>query len=208
MRIITGKAKGRKIISPDGYDVTRPTLDRVKQSIFNIIQNDLTRDSIVLDLMIHDIDIVLNLIGSPVKAIQAVGSKVHTDLADFASKKTYLCDRNDITFSYLKQNIRNLGLSDCAFAIKGEFDVNLRRFKGKEKFNLMFIDPPYNSDYVSRSINLIDELNLLDKYGLIVVKISSSESKFIESKNINLVDYRKYGNTTVCFYRYKENYNE
>ena len=72
----------------------------------------------------------------------------------------------------------------------------------------MFIDPPYNSDYVSRSINLIDELNLLDKYGLIVVKISSSESKFIESKNINLVDYRKYGNTTVCFYRYKENYNE
>ncbi len=189
MRIITGKAKGRKIISPDGYDVTRPTLDRVKQSIFNIIQNDLTRDSIVLDLF-------------------AGTGSLGLESASRGAKKIYLCDRNDITFSYLKQNIRNLGLSDCAFAIKGEFDVNLRRFKGKEKFNLMFIDPPYNSDYVSRSINLIDELNLLDKYGLIVVKISSSESKFIESKNINLVDYRKYGNTTVCFYRYKENYNE
>ena len=91
MRIITGKAKGRKIISPDGYDVTRPTLDRVKQSIFNIIQNDLTRDSIVLDLF-------------------AGTGSLGLESASRGAKKTYLCDRNDITFSYLKQNIRNLGL--------------------------------------------------------------------------------------------------
>ncbi|BAK81076.1 16S rRNA (guanine(966)-N(2))-methyltransferase RsmD [Candidatus Arthromitus sp. SFB-rat-Yit] len=189
MRIITGKAKGKKLISPDGYDVTRPTLDRVKQSIFNIIQNELNRDSIVLDLF-------------------AGTGSLGLESASRGAKKIYLCDKNDVTFSYLEQNIKNTGLSDCAFAIKGEFDVNLRSFKGKEKFDLIFIDPPYNSDYVNRSINLVDDLNILNKNGLIIVKISSSESKFIESKNINLVDYRKYGNTTVCFYRYKESYNE
>lgn len=189
MRIITGKAKGRKIISPDGYEVTRPTLDRVKQSIFNIIQNDLGYDSVVLDLFA----------GTGSLGLEAVSR---------GAKRTYLCDRNDVTFSYLERNIKDLGFSNEAFAIKGEFDANLRRFKGKEKFDLIFVDPPYNTDYVCRSINLIDELDLLNKSGLIVTKIATSESKFIESKSINLVDYRKYGNTTVCFYRYKEIYNE
>lgn len=189
MRIITGRARGKKLISPDGYEVTRPTLDRVKQSIFNIIQNHITRESIVLDLFA----------GTGSLGLEAVSR---------GAKRTYLCDRNDVTFSYLEQNIKNLGFSNDAFAIKGEFDANLRRFKDKEKFDLIFVDPPYNTDYICRSINLIDELGLLKRGGLIVTKIATSESKFIESKNINLTDYRKYGNTTVCFYKYKETYNE
>lgn len=189
MRIITGKAKGKKLISPDGYDVTRPTLDRVKQSIFNILQNNLNSDTVVLDLF-------------------AGTGSLGLEACSRGAKITYLCDRNDVIFSYLKKNIENLGFENSAFAIKGEFDVNLKRFKGKEKFDLIFVDPPYNTDYVEKSINLIDELEILDKNGIIVTKISTSERKFIESKNINLVDYRKYGNTTVCFYRYKENLNE
>ena len=131
MRIITGKAKGRKIISPDGYDVTRPTLDRVKQSIFNIIQNDLTRDSIVLDLMIHDIDIVLNLIGSPVKAIQAVGSKVHTDLADFAS----------VNIAFENDAVANLYVS--------------RMSQIKERFMTVYEDNAlYKLDFTTQDINI------------------------------------------------------
>lgn len=186
MRIITGRAKGKKLISPDGYDVTRPTLDRVKQSIFNILQNNLNNDAVVLDLF-------------------AGTGSLGLEACSRGAKITYLCDRNDIVFSYLKKNIENLCFEKSAFAIKGEFDVNLKRFKGKEKFDLIFLDPPYNTNYVEKSINLIDELGILDKNGIIVTKISTSESKFIESKNINLFDYRKYGNTTVCFYRYKEN---
>lgn len=186
MRIITGKAKGKKLISPDGYDVTRPTLDRVKQSIFNIIQNKLNKNSVVLDLF------------------SGTGS-LGLEASSRGASRTYLCDRNDTTFSYLKKNIENLGFKNNSIAIKGEFDENLRRFKNKEVFDIIFVDPPYNTDYVDRSINLIDELNLLKEDGIIVTKISTSEEKFAESKNIELFDYRKYGNTTVCFYRYKEN---
>lgn len=189
MRIITGRAKGKKLIPPDGYDITRPTLDRVKQSIFNIIQNYITRESVVLDLFA----------GTGSLGLEAVSR---------GAKRTYLCDKNGTIFSYLEQNIKNLGFTNEAFAIKGEFDYNLRRFKGRERFNIIFVDPPYNTDYICRSINLIDELKLLKLDGLIVTKISTTESKFIESKNINLTDYRKYGNTTVCFYKYKETYNE
>lgn len=185
MRIITGKAKGKKLISPDGYDVTRPTLDRVKQSIFNILQSFLTKEMIVLDLF-------------------AGTGSLGLEACSRGAKITYLCDRNDTTFSYLQKNIKNLGFENEAFALKGEFDVNLKRFEGKQKFDLIFVDPPYNSDYVEKSINIIDELKLLNEKGIIVTKISTSERKFIESKNINLFDYRKYGNTTVCFYKYKE----
>lgn len=185
MRIITGKAKGKKLISPDGYDITRPTLDRVKQSIFNILQNFLTNDIIVLDLF-------------------AGTGSLGLEACSRGAKITYLCDKNDKTFSYLEKNIKNLGFGDNAFALKGEFDVNIKRFEGKQKFDLIFVDPPYHSDYVEKSIDLIDELGILNKNGIIVTKISTSETKFIESENINLFDYRKYGNTTVCFYRYKE----
>ena len=189
MRIITGKAKGRKLISPDGSDVTRPTLDRIKQSIFNIIQNHLDYDSKVLDLF-------------------AGTGSLGLEACSRGAKITYLCDRNYTIFSYLKKNIENLGFRDNAFAIKGEFDQNLRRFHRKDKFDLIFVDPPYNTDYVEKSITLIDELEILKSNGIIVTKISSSENKFIESQNIVLYDYRKYGNTIVCFYRYKESFNE
>lgn len=185
MRIITGKAKGRKLISPDGFDVTRPTLDRVKQSIFNILQNFINNESVVLDLF-------------------AGTGSLGLEACSRGAKITYLCDRNDQTFSYLQKNIKNLDFENDAFAIKGEFDENLKRFKGRQIFDLIFIDPPYNSDYVEKSINLIDELSLLNKNGIIVTKIATPEKKFIESKNINLYDFRKYGYTTVCFYKYKE----
>ena len=152
MRIITGKAKGKKLISPDGYDVTRPTLDRVKQSIFNILQNNLNNDTVVLDLF-------------------AGTGSLGLEACSRGAKIIYLCDRNDVIFSYLKKNIENLGFENSAFAIKGEFDANLGRFKGKQKFDLIFVDPPYNTDYVEKSINLIDELEILDKNGIIVTKI-------------------------------------
>ena len=189
MRIITGKRKGKKLISPDGYDVTRPTLDRVKQSIFNIIQGYINNETVVLDLF-------------------AGTGSLGLEACSRGAKVTYLCDRNDVTVSYLIKNIKNLCFEDIAFAIKGEFNTNLKRFRNEMKFDLIFVDPPYNTDYVERSINLIDEYNLLKPNGIIVSKIATNETKFIESKNINLTDYRKYGNTTVCFYKYKENFNE
>ncbi|ELP60690.1 hypothetical protein F502_04357 [Clostridium pasteurianum DSM 525 = ATCC 6013] len=71
-------------------------------------------------------------------------------------------------------------------------------------FNLIFIDPPYMKNMIPKAVEIIDDKNLLHRDGVIATKIDSSEEIYSGNGNINLVDFRKYGNTTVCFYRYKE----
>ncbi len=187
MRIITGTAKGRKLISPNGYDVTRPTLSRVKHSIFNIIQNKLNGDSIVLDLF------------------SGTGS-LGLEACSRGAKLTYLCDKDSDTFTYLRKNIENLGFKEISIAIKGDFYENIKRLSEREKFDIIFVDPPYGMGYISKSINAIDQFDILKEDGIIVTKILTSEEKFVESERISLFDHRKYGKTTVCFYEYKENH--
>jgi len=43
------------------------------------------KDSVVMDLMIHDLDIVLNLVDSPPRRLAAMGSSVHSAVIDIAN---------------------------------------------------------------------------------------------------------------------------
>ena len=81
----------------------------------------------------------------------------------------------------------------------------LKRFIDNNKvFNLIFIDPPYLKDMIPKAIDMITEGNLLDPNGLIVTKIDSTEDIYKGNHKIELINERIYGNTTVCFYKYKE----
>ncbi|MDU5120075.1 MAG: RsmD family RNA methyltransferase, partial [Clostridium botulinum] len=71
-------------------------------------------------------------------------------------------------------------------------------------FDLIFIDPPYAKEMIPPAMENIDKKELLDKDGLIVTKIDSSEEIYEGTERIKLFDHRKYGNTTVCFYKFKE----
>lgn len=184
MRIISGLAKGRKILSPEGMG-TRPTLDRIKESIFNIIQHRV-QDSRVIDVF-------------------AGTGSLGLEAASRGAKECYLIDKGQSTFGFLKKNIENLNFTSICKCFNMDSYAALREFGDKGLvFDLIFIDPPYLKDMIPPAVDIISSKGILDKNGLIVTKIDSSEKMYEGNDDIVLIDNRKYGNTTVCFYRYRE----
>ena len=184
MRIISGSARGRKILSPEGME-TRPTLDRIKEAIFNIIQNRLE--------------------GAKVVDVFAGTGSLGLEAASRGAEKCYLIDKGEVTYKLLEQNIENLKFQDICTSFNMDSYEALKSFANKkEKFDLIFIDPPYLKNMIPGAVEEIFKGDLLQKDGLIVSKIDTSEDIYRGNEEILLVDSRKYGNTTICFYRYKE----
>lgn len=183
MRIIAGLARGRRILSPIGMD-TRPTLDRIKESIFNIIQNKV-RNSITLDMF------------------SGTGS-LGLEAASRGAKHCYLIDKGKETYSFLKENIEKLGFNNICESYNMDSYDSITMFSKKGiVFDIIFIDPPYLKDMIPPAIEMIDDTNILSRDGIIISKIDSSENLYNGNNNIVLYDFRKYGNTTVCLYKYK-----
>ncbi len=184
MRIIAGSAKGKKLLSPIGMG-TRPTLDRIKEAIFNIIQNR-TRGAVVVDMF------------------SGTGS-LGLEAASRGASKCYLIDMGDTTFEMLQKNVENLKFNDKCECLKGDTYKYMQQFADEKIiFDLIFIDPPYAKDMIPPAIEIIGKNRILSKDGLIVCKIDSSEEIYEGNSIIYLCDLRKYGNTTVLFYKYKE----
>lgn len=184
MRIIGGLAKGRNLLSPVGMG-TRPTLDRIKESIFNIIQN-YTYGAVVVDVFS----------GTGSLGLEAVSR---------GAKECHLIDKGDETFALLKKNVETLKFQDKCQCYNIDSYKALELFAQKKMvFDIIFIDPPYLREMIPPAIHLITKGNLLAPKGIIASKIDSSEEIFQGNEEIVLTDYRKYGNTTVCFYKHKE----
>ena len=184
MRIISGKARGRKLIPPATME-TRPTLDRVKESMFSIIQGYIL-DSEVLDVF-------------------AGTGSLGLEAASRGAKEVYLIDKSNTTFPLLKENIENLKFQDFCIPLNlDSYDaLNMLAKKGK-KFDIIFIDPPYCKEMIPKAMEIIKENNMLKENGIIVTKIDSIEEIYEGYKDIKLYKSKKYGNTTVCIYNYEE----
>ena len=173
MKIISGKYKGRNL---DGHnlDGTRPTMERVKESLFAIIQNHLD-NAIVLDLFS----------GSGNLGIEAL-----SEGASYA----YLVDFNKKAAITIKNNLNSIGIKD-AEVINLDYKKALNYLKDK-KMDLIFLDPPYKTDYIEQSIKLIDEYNMLNEDGLIICE-NDSLDKIVYPENYEVVKDRKYGDKWV-----------
>ena len=172
MKIISGIYKGRVL---EGFNIngTRPTMDRVKESLFAMIQDNID-NSIVLDLFS----------GSGNLAIEALSN---------GAKEAYLVDNNNIAIKTINNNINKLNI-DNAKVLKGDFKNILKNIN--TKFDLIFLDPPYNTNYVEESIKLIEEYNLLNNNGLIICE-SSSLDKIAYSNKFKVYKEKKYGDKYV-----------
>lgn len=182
MRIIAGKARGRKLIPPATME-TRPTLDRVKEAMFSMILGYIP-NAVAIDVF-------------------AGTGSLGLEAASRGAKEVYLIDKSPVTFPLLKENVENLKFSEFCFPLNMDSYEALRSLAKKGKiFDLIFIDPPYCKEMIPEAMKIIKENNLLNEDGLIVTKIDSIEEIYEGYENIALTKSRKYGNTTVCFYKY------
>ena len=183
MRVISGTARGKKLMSLEGLE-TRPTLDRVKEALFNIIQFDI-RETNILDLFS----------GSGALAIEALSR---------GANKATLCDFSRNAIKIINKNLEDTKLKEKSEVLNKDYLEALKTLKNrKEKFNIIFLDPPYKTDYIYKSIENILEYNLLAEEGIIVAE-TDDENKIEELKNIEgieIYDARKYGIVHIIFIR-------
>ena len=181
MRIIAGKARGHKLISPATME-TRPTLDRVKEAMFSSIQ-----------LYIPEAYVVDVFAGTGSLGLEA---------ASRGAKEVYLFDKSDTTFPLLKENVKNLKFEDFCFPMNIDAYVGLKNLAAKGKqFDIIFIDPPYCREMIPEAMKIVYEDGLLAEDGIIVTKIDSIEEIYEGYEDIKLTKSKKYGNTTVCYYK-------
>ena len=175
MKIISGIYKGRNLL---GYDIdgTRPTMDRVKESLFAMIQNYID-DSIVLDLFS----------GSGNLGIESLSN---------GSKYAYLVDYNKKVINVINNNISNIGI-DNVEVINKDYIAALNYFNDNNiKFDIIFLDPPYKTNYIEKSIELINKYGLLNDEGIIVCE-SESIDKIVYNDSYKVLKNKKYGDKYV-----------
>ncbi len=175
MKIISGKYKGRIL---EGFDLkgTRPTMDRVKESLFAMIQEYIP-NSTVLDLFS----------GSGNLGIEAL-----SEGADYA----YLVDSNFKAVNVIKKNIKKIGIEQVEVWNKDYKKALEDLKKENKKMDIIFLDPPYKTDYIEESIKKIEQDNLLELDGIIVCE-SDDLNKIIYSKKFISVKEKKYGDKYI-----------
>ena len=184
MRIISGKARGTKLYTLEGTN-TRPTLDRVKESVFNIIQSDIN-EAIVLDLF---------------SGSGAIG----LEMLSRGAKRAVLCDKSKEAFEIIKKNIEKTHMKENAEIYNLDFDACIEKVKN-QKFDIIYLDPPYETTYISKSLEKIIRYNMIEQDGTIIIETDDEQRILDEIKNIEIeiVDKRKYGRATIIFLKEKE----
>ena len=179
MRIISGKARGTKLFTLEGLDI-RPTLDRVKESLFNII-SDKIYDSYVLDLF---------------SGSGAIG----LEFASRGAKKVILCDASKNAIEIIKKNIKKTHLENAVELYNLDFKKMIKTIENN-KFDIIYLDPPYKTDYIMESISLVKNNQILSEDGIIIAETDEPEKikKQLEEINVEIIDQRKYGRANLFF---------
>ncbi len=173
MRVISGKYKGKKL---EGFNIvgTRPTMDRVKESMFALIQNEI-KDAICLDLFA----------GSGSLGIEALSN---------GAKKCYFVDNNQIAINTIIKNTKDMTNKEI---LKKDCFVALDEFKNKNTFDIVFLDPPYHDDFINKILIKLKENKLLNTNGIIVCELEDDNIK----TDFKLVKEKKYGYKKVKIFK-------
>lgn len=178
MRVITGKARGIVLKTPEGM-ATRPTADRVKEALFSIIQFDVPTSS-VLDLFG----------GTGQLGIEALsrGAKC----AVFVDERADAC-------RLIQENLKRTKLEQYAKVIRSDYMAYLKTCK--DKFNIILLDPPYAEVFLENSLKMITEIDILQSGGIIVTERPYGKELPWEFPGFSRSRDYKYGNTVITIYR-------
>ncbi len=178
MRVITGKARGVQLKTPDGMQ-TRPTADRVKEALFSIINFDLPGAK------------VLDLFGGT--------GQLGIEALSRGAESAVFVDAREDACKLIRENLRRTKLEGQAKVVRSDYLEYLRR--GKERFDIIILDPPYAEVFLENALKCITEIDILQTGGIIVTErplgkeLPCSFDGFTRSK-----DY-KYGQILLTLYR-------
>ena len=178
MRVVSGLAKGTQLKTPDGLD-TRPTTDRIKEAMFSIIQFDLPGAKI------------LDLFGG-------TGQLGIEALSRGASSAVFI-DASPVACKLIRENLKRTKLERNATVLQNDYEKFLKTTA--EKFDIILLDPPYAEKFLENALNLITEIDILQRNGIIVTERSIDKvfpyqfDGYLRSR-----DY-KYGSTILTVFR-------
>jgi 16S rRNA (guanine(966)-N(2))-methyltransferase RsmD len=180
MRVIAGKAKGRRLASVPG-EGTRPITDRTKESLFNILAGEV-EDARVLDLFA----------GTGSVGIEALSR---------GAREVWFVEREWKALQVIRANLQTTGFTGQARAIRQDVFKFIRRAAGRERFDIIYVAPPQYMGLWAKALQELDELDLLESGGVVIAQIHPKEYAELALKTLHLEDQRRYGSTILCFYR-------
>ena len=188
MRIITGTAKGKKLVSLEG-DATRPTSERIKEAVFSSIQFDVEGRG-VLDLFA----------GSGQMGLEA--------LSRGAEKATFI-DLSREAMDIVKQNARTTGFFDVSHFLVSDWRNYIRKASGREQFDLVFVDPPYAMECCADAADYLAERELIIPGAIVVLEsgeeeISLDDERLAGYRVIKSTHYGKKTFVNILFYEGRE----
>ncbi len=182
MRVIAGSLKGKKLNSVSGRTI-RPTSDRLRESIFNIISYGF-QGAVVLDLFA----------GTGALGIEALSR---------GAESAVFIDNTKDSLSVIEKNIRSCALENRTKIIKWNIVKNLNCLRqDRPAFNYVFMDPPYNKNTIEQTLFNLHQSSSLEKGAVIIVEHSPFEPIPGEYLEYNITDQRRYGKSLVSFLNY------
>lgn len=183
IRIISGTNRGKKLMTLQGMN-TRPTTDRTREALFNILSRKV-RGAYVLDLF---------------AGTGAIGIEALSRGAEYA----VFIDNYRPAINIIKKNIASCRLAAKSRIIFWDIAKDLNCLaESLPKFNIVFMDPPYNSGMVGATLSNLQTCDALDHNAIVVVEHSSSESLDTNKITFEILDQRRYGKTQFTFLTYK-----
>ena len=185
MRIIGGKARGTKLFTLEGKN-TRPTLDRVKESLFNIIQREIV-ESNFLDVF-------------------AGSGAIGLEAASRGAKKVIMCDNSKEAINIINKNIEKTHLKEKIELYNCDFENTISNIK-ENTIDIIYLDPPYKTQYIKKALNQIKNSKWINCKTKIIIE-TDDEKRIIEEiqdiKNFKIIDTRKYGRVDLIFLVYEK----
>ncbi len=178
MRVITGKARGVTLKTPDGMQ-TRPTTDRVKEALFSIIQFEIP-GAAVLDLFG----------GTGQLGIEALSR---------GAKSATFVDASDSACRLIAENLKRARLEQDARVVKADYLAYLSRCR--EKYQIIFLDPPYAEVFLENALKRITEIDILQSGGIIVAERPLGKELPWDFEGFTRSKDYKYGKTLLTLYR-------
>lgn len=182
MRIISGKYRSRLIEYPQFKDKVRPTKDRVREAVFNILRNDI-ENKMVLDLFA----------GSGAYGLEAISNRC---------KYAYFVDKFNESIKVIKKNIHALGIQNY-FLIEEDYSTAILNFKNnKVVFDIVFIDPPYKMDVYNDIVEYFIENQIISDCGIFVLECNK-KLELCCNDLFQIKEY-KYSDTLIYILRRKQ----